>query len=85
MKSFLSSLLKIDRDINYRQKFSCSISALRQKLITLSGATLTTVLILNGLAPVQAEGSKELPTKGGNRAYPIARNRKNRIAPRINT
>ncbi len=69
MKSFLSSLRQIDRYTNYRQKSNWSISALRQKLFTLSGATLTTVLLLNGLAPAQAEGSKELTANGGYRAY----------------
>jgi uncharacterized repeat protein (TIGR01451 family) len=69
MKSFLSSLRKIDRYTNYRQKSNWSISALRQKLFTLSGATLTTVLLLNGLAPAQAEGSKELTANGGYRPY----------------
>ncbi len=69
MKSFLSSRRQIDRHANYRQKSNWSISVLRQKLLTLSGATLTTVLLLNGSGSAQAEGSKELTTNGGNRAH----------------
>jgi uncharacterized repeat protein (TIGR01451 family) len=35
----------------------------------LAGAALTTWLLWGGLAPAQAEGSKELTSNGGNRAY----------------
>jgi large repetitive protein len=69
MKSFLSSLRQIDRKTSSQLNSHWSFVALRQRLITLFGATVTTVFLLNGLAPAQAEGSKELIANGGNRAY----------------
>jgi uncharacterized repeat protein (TIGR01451 family) len=69
MKSFLSSLRKIDQKTNSQPNSHWSLSTLRQRLITLFGVTVTTVFLLNGLAPAQAEGSKELTANGGNRAY----------------
>lgn len=45
------------------------IKAVSQKLFMLLGATLTTSWLLSGILPAQAEGSKELTSSGGRRAY----------------
>jgi uncharacterized repeat protein (TIGR01451 family) len=46
-----------------------NITTFAQKLIILLGATLTTSWLCSGLLPAQAEGSKELTSSGGRRAY----------------
>ncbi len=45
------------------------IKAFSQKIFRLLGAILTTSWLLSGIVPAQAEGSKELTSSGGRRAY----------------